>query len=106
MMRNADGATTANIRKGMVSHPPWRRKGIFGACAAVRNVVVFAAMKRIMHQLPAPIRSLQERSGQAMIEYVICAAVLVMLTGLLALLLVTVRESGGRVLDLVASEYP
>ncbi len=107
MMRNAHGATSANIRKGMLSHSPRRRKGIFGACAAAQNVVVFAAMKRIMHQLPAPIRSLlQERSGQAMIEYVVCAAVLVMLTGLLALLLVTVRESGGRVLDLVASEYP
>ena len=41
-----------------------------------------------------------------MIEYVICAAVIVMLTGLLALLLVTIRENGGRALDLVASEYP
>ncbi len=41
-----------------------------------------------------------------MIEYVVCAAVIVMLTGLLALLLVTVRESGGRALDLVSSEYP
>jgi hypothetical protein len=41
-----------------------------------------------------------------MIEYMICAAVVVMLTGLLALLLVTVRESGGRAVDLVASEYP
>ena len=46
------------------------------------------------------------RSGQAMVEYVVCAAVVVMLTGLMALLLVTVRESGGRTLDLVASEYP
>ena len=41
-----------------------------------------------------------------MIEYVICAAVIVMLTALLALLLVTIRESGGRAVDLVASEYP
>lgn len=54
---------------------------------------------------PSPGR-LRDRSGQAMVEYVVCAAVVVMLTGLMALLLVTVRESGGRTLDLVASEYP
>ncbi len=41
-----------------------------------------------------------------MVEYLICAAVLVMLTGLFALLLHTFRENGERVLDLVASEYP
>ena len=64
-------------------------------------------MKHTRHQHPATWRSrLRDRSGQAMIEYIVCAAILVMLTGLLALLLVTVRESGGRVLDLVASEYP
>ena len=57
-------------------------------------------MRRILHS------SRRGRAGQAMIEYVICAAVIVMLTGLLALLLVTVRESGGRALDLVSSEYP
>ena len=54
-------------------------------------------------RIPAVPRA---RSGQAMIEYVICAAVVVMLTSLLALLLVTIRESGGRAVDLVASEYP
>ena len=46
------------------------------------------------------------RGGQAMVEYVVCAAVVVLLTGMLALLLATVRESGGRAVDLVSSEYP
>ena len=41
-----------------------------------------------------------------MVEYIICAAALIAVVALLALLLVTVRESSGRVLDLVASEYP
>lgn len=46
------------------------------------------------------------RHGQAMVEYIVCAAVIVLLTGMLALLLVTVRENGGRAVDLVSSEYP
>jgi hypothetical protein len=41
-----------------------------------------------------------------MVEYIVCLAILVTLTGLLALLLVTIRENSGRVLDLVASDYP
>ena len=64
------------------------------------GVVPCAPMRQ---RIPANTRA---RSGQAMIEYMICAAVVIMLTGLLALLLVTVRESGGRAVDLVASEYP
>ncbi len=64
------------------------------------GVVPCAPMRQRIPAVP------HARSGQAMIEYVICAAVVVMLTGLLALLLVTIRESGGRAVDLVASEYP
>jgi hypothetical protein len=41
-----------------------------------------------------------------MIEYVIVAAMLVAATAILAVFLYSFREFGGRVLDLVASEYP
>ena len=41
-----------------------------------------------------------------MVEYLICVAALVGVVALMALLLVAVRETSGRVLDLVASEYP
>ncbi|MBL7077042.1 MAG: hypothetical protein ISS31_06195 [Kiritimatiellae bacterium] len=56
-----------------------------------------------------PIRqddALCRRSGQVMIEYVIVAAMLVAATTILAVFLYSFREFGGRVLDLVASEYP
>ena len=41
-----------------------------------------------------------------MIEYLITAAVLVTTVAVLTLLLYAFKEQGGRVLDLVASEYP
>ena len=44
--------------------------------------------------------------GQAMIEYVMTAAMLLLLVVMLAVLLYTFREHGARVLDLAASEYP
>lgn len=47
-----------------------------------------------------------DRGGQAMIEYVIIAAMLISAVAVAAVLLYTFREHGGRVLDLVASEYP
>ncbi len=72
-------------------------------CAPPRNVLSFSPMQRARLQLP---RFGQGRSGQAMVEYIVCLAILVTLTGLLALLLVTIRENSGRVLDLVASDYP
>ena len=46
------------------------------------------------------------RAGQTMIEYVIVAAMLVGSVAILAVFLYAFREHGGRVLDLVASEYP
>lgn len=63
-------------------------------------------MKRAKFQFPRLSARCGDRSGQAMVEYIICAAALIAVVALLALLLVTVRESSGRVLDLVASEYP
>jgi hypothetical protein len=47
-----------------------------------------------------------KRSGQAMIEYVIVAAMLMSTIAILAVFLYSFREFGGRVLNLVASEYP
>lgn len=49
---------------------------------------------------------LRERNGQTMVEYVITAGVLVAAVAILAVFLYTFRENSGRVLDLVASEYP
>jgi len=41
-----------------------------------------------------------------MIEYMMTAAILLLLVVMLAVLLYTFREHGARVLDLAASEYP
>ena len=46
------------------------------------------------------------RRGQAMVEYLIVAGVLVAMVAVLSVFLYTFREQSGRVLDLVASEYP
>lgn len=41
-----------------------------------------------------------------MLEYVVAMGVILAITGTLALLLYVFREYGGRVLELVASDYP
>ena len=46
------------------------------------------------------------KHGQAMIEYVIIAGMLLAAVAILAVFLYTFKEHSGRVLDLVASEYP
>ncbi len=46
------------------------------------------------------------RRGQAMIEYMIVAVMLMALVAVFALLLYALRQQSGRALDLVASEYP
>ena len=46
------------------------------------------------------------RKGQAVVEYVVVAAVLMASIAILAVFLYAFRENGGRILDLVASEYP
>ena len=51
-------------------------------------------------------RWLRSRRGQAMIEYMIVSVMLLSLVALFALLLYALRQHSGRVLDLVASEYP
>lgn len=47
-----------------------------------------------------------DRSGQAMVEYVITAGILISTVAILSVFLYTFKEYAGRVLDLVASEYP
>jgi len=44
--------------------------------------------------------------GQAMVEYIIVAGVLVASVAVLSVFLYTFREQSGRVLDLVAWDYP
>lgn len=47
-----------------------------------------------------------KRGGQAMIEYVILASMLVLTASIMAVFLYSFRENGGRILDMAASEYP
>ena len=46
------------------------------------------------------------RSGQVMVEYAIVTGMLLAAVAIFAVFLYTFREQAGRVLDLVASEYP
>jgi len=46
------------------------------------------------------------RSGQAAVEYMLVAGMLIAAVVMLSVFLYTFREHSGRVLDLVASEYP
>jgi len=52
------------------------------------------------------VRSKRQRSGQAATEFVVVAGVLVATVAVLALLLFTFKEYGGRIINLLASEYP
>ena len=45
-------------------------------------------------------------SGQAMLEYAIAAGMMVAAVAVMALLLYVLKEHGGRMLELVGSEYP
>lgn len=47
-----------------------------------------------------------QRRGQALVEFVAMVAMLMLVLVMLALLLYTFREYGGRVMELVGSEYP
>ncbi len=53
------------------------------------------------------VRQLRDsRRGQALVEFVAMAAMLMLVLVMLGLLLYTFREYGGRVMELVGSEYP
>jgi len=51
-------------------------------------------------------RSHRRRRGQALVEYAITVGVIIALMSCASLLLYVLKENGGRILDLVASEYP
>lgn len=46
------------------------------------------------------------KRGQAMTEYMVMAGMMVAMVAILALLLYVFKEYGGRVLNLVSSEFP
>lgn len=46
------------------------------------------------------------RRGQALVEYVIMTVLFLSAVAILAVFLYTFKAHGGRILDLVASEYP
>lgn len=48
----------------------------------------------------------QDRSGQAMVEYVVVMGILLASTAIMTLFLSVFRDYGTRVLNLVGSEYP
>jgi hypothetical protein len=48
----------------------------------------------------------RSRRGQTMAEYAVVLGVLLAVVALAALFLYVFKEYGGRILDLVASEYP
>jgi len=52
------------------------------------------------------LHPLSRKSGQAMIEYVAVAAMLIATVAILAVFLYTFREQGDRVLELVGYDYP
>jgi hypothetical protein len=51
-------------------------------------------------------RSQRRLRGQALVEYAITVGVIIALVSCASLLLYVFKENGGRILDLVASEYP
>lgn len=51
-------------------------------------------------------QALRGASGQAMIEYIITAAMLILSITVLSTLLYTFKQNSSRVMNLVGSEYP
>jgi len=62
-------------------------------------------MVMILH-MKFSYKGLPNKSGQAMIEYVVLAIFVITTVSIMSILLYTFKEQGGRVLDLAASEYP
>ncbi len=62
------------------------------------------AYRNILRTRPAELDG--TRSGQVMAEYVIVAGILATVVVLLALMLYVFKEYGGRILDLLAADFP
>jgi hypothetical protein len=58
------------------------------------------------HNMTWMCRSASSKRGQAMVEYVIMAGMMVAMVSIMAVLLYALKEHNVRVLDLVSSEYP
>jgi len=66
-----------------------------------------ATFRRIYWRMKRCLKFLnKQKSGQAMTEYVVVFLLLMGTFVMLAIFLFVFKEYGGRVLDLVASEYP
>jgi len=52
------------------------------------------------------VLTISRRDGQAMVEYLVVAGMLLAALAVLALFLVTFQEYGYRILDMVGSDYP
>ena len=57
-------------------------------------------LRGIIRQLP------HSKAGQAMVEYVLIAGIMVLSLSIMALFMYVFKEHGARALDLVSSEYP
>ena len=63
-------------------------------------------MKNELARIGLRKRAVRPRSGQAMVEFVVVAGMLLATVAILMVFLGTFREYGTRVLNLVGSEYP
>jgi len=61
---------------------------------------------RALHDTIRRMKASHDRRGQATLEYIVTAGIILAMVGILALFLYTFKEYGGRILDLIASEYP
>jgi hypothetical protein len=61
---------------------------------------------RIMRNMTRKLSIRRLRRGQTLTEYAVAMGVLMGVIAMAALFLYTFKEYGGRILDLVASEYP
>ena len=78
----------------------WR---VFGSLHAILSgVLSFSEMRG--SSMVARLR--RHRSGQAMVEFLVVAGMVLASLAILTIFLATFREYGTRVLDLVGSEYP
>jgi hypothetical protein len=60
----------------------------------------------VMNPQHCGVRLARSRRGQAMIEYVVTAGLLIATISIFAVFLYAFKEYNGRVIDLVSSEYP
>ena len=60
----------------------------------------------ILRDMKTILKTLLKKDGQTMIEYVVLVVFMIATVSIMAVLLYTFKEQGGRVLDLAASEYP